>query len=99
MMWFASVQGTVFHPWLLHLAGKMLDNDPIVDKLLAKNPFKGYKKPNYVRARIYGYEWAEPDGREARAGKWWKRRNSDKFLQPVNKDYMKSVYIQAGWKN
>ena len=33
--------------------GKMLENDPIVDSLIDKNPFKDKKSPKYVRARHY----------------------------------------------
>ena len=32
--------------------GKMLENDPIVDSLLAENPFKGKQPPKHVRARL-----------------------------------------------
>ena len=40
-MWFAGFQTYQHNPWLVHLAAKMLVNDPIVDSLLLKNPFKG----------------------------------------------------------
>ena len=36
----------------VHLMGKMLENDPIVDSLLAENPFKGKQPPKHVRARL-----------------------------------------------
>ena len=32
--------------------GKMLENDQIVDSLLAENPFKGKQPPKHVRARL-----------------------------------------------
>ena len=32
--------------------GKMLENDRIVDSLLAENPFKGKQPPKHVRARL-----------------------------------------------
>ena len=32
--------------------GKMLENDPIVDSLLAENPFRGKPPPKHVRARL-----------------------------------------------
>ena len=32
--------------------GKMLENDPIVDSLLAENPFRGKAPPKHVRARL-----------------------------------------------
>lgn len=36
----------------VHLMGKMLENDPIVDSLLAENPFRGKPPPKHVRARL-----------------------------------------------
>ena len=36
----------------VHLMGKMLENDPIVNSLLAENPFKGKQPPKHVRARL-----------------------------------------------
>ena len=41
------------NPWLLHLMGKMLEGDPIVDSLLAHNPFQGGTPPARIRARHY----------------------------------------------
>ena len=32
--------------------GKMLENDPIVDSLLAENPFRRKAPPKHVRARL-----------------------------------------------
>jgi len=52
-MWFAAFQNYQSNPWLVHLAGKMLDNDPVVDLLLASNPFKGGENPKWVRAGHY----------------------------------------------
>ena len=52
-MWFTAFQNYQSNPWLLHLMGKMLENDPIVDSLIAKNPFRGQKPPVRIRARHY----------------------------------------------
>ena len=40
------------HYTQVHLMGKMLENDPIVDSLLAENPFRGKPPPKHVRARL-----------------------------------------------
>ena len=46
------------NPWLLHLMGKMLEGDPIVDSLLAHNPFQGGSPPARIRARHYKVTWS-----------------------------------------
>ena len=33
--------------------GKMMENDPIVDSLIDRNPFKNRKPPKFVRAKHY----------------------------------------------
>ena len=52
-MWFAAFQDYRSNPWLVHLAGKMLDNDPIIDSLLERNPFSGKEPPKFVRISHY----------------------------------------------
>ena len=42
LMWFAAFQDYRSNPWLLHLAGKMLDNDPVVDSLLGRVKFRSH---------------------------------------------------------
>ncbi len=39
--------------FLPNKAGKMLDNDPLVDSLLERNPFAGGEPPKFVRALHY----------------------------------------------
>lgn len=53
LMWFAAFQSYQQNPWLLHLMGKMLENDPVVDSLIAYNPFKGKPPPRFIRAKHY----------------------------------------------
>ena len=53
LMWFAAFQNYQQNPWLLHLMGKMLENDPVVDSLVAYNPFKGKPPPRFIRAKHY----------------------------------------------
>ena len=53
LMWFAAFQNYQQNPWLLHLMGKMLENDPVVDSLIAFNPFKGKPPPRFIRAKHY----------------------------------------------
>ena len=53
LMWFAAFQSYQHNPWLLHLMGKMLENDPLVDSLVSYNPFKDQTAPHRIRARHY----------------------------------------------
>ena len=53
LMWFAAFQQYQQNPWLLHLMGKMLENDSVVDSLIDRNPFKSKKPPKFVRARHF----------------------------------------------
>jgi hypothetical protein len=78
---------------LLHLAGKMLENDPLVNSLLQTNPFRGREPPKHIRIRHYKYSFANGGGKE-----WWKRRLWKEYLQPVGKRELKEIYKQYGWK-
>jgi hypothetical protein len=99
LMWFAAFQNYQSNPWLVHLAGKMLDNDPIVDSLLAVNPFSGSKAPKFVRASHYRYKFAPMDSKAAAQGSWWTRKKVGEYLPAVNKAMLKSIYDQFGWRN
>ena len=39
LMWFSAFQNYQYNPWLLHLAGKMMAGDPVVESLLVDYPF------------------------------------------------------------
>ena len=58
----------------------MLENEPTVTALLAKNPFAD-KPPTYVRAQFYDYIFAASDKAE---GQWWNRRLLGEYFQPVH---------------
>jgi len=98
LMWFAAFQQYQQNPWLLHLMGKMLENDPVVDSLIEKNPFKGYKPPKFVRARHYKYTFTKIGGTSANSGKWWNRKLIGEYVPIVNLGMLSPVYQQFGWK-
>ncbi|KAK4287428.1 hypothetical protein Pmani_039502 [Petrolisthes manimaculis] len=58
LMWFAGLQSFEQHPWLLHLAGKLLINDEEATTLLEHNPFINTKPPLFIRATKYNYKFA-----------------------------------------
>ena len=82
-----------------YVSGKMLDNDPVVDSLLAENPFFGQDPPRYIRARHYKYMFTALGSPEASAGQWWNRELVGEYLPTVDKAALKPIYRQFGWKS
>merc|ERR1712142_774735 len=97
LMWFAAFQQYQHNPWLLHLMGKMLENDSVVDSLIYVNPFRGKKPPKFVRARHYKYTYTKQESRLARQGKWWNRKLIGEYVPEVNLEMLQRVYEQYGW--
>src|SRR6185295_12605177 len=69
-MWFAALDDPRRLPWFRHFLRRLLENEPAVTALLAKNPFPD-KPPLYVRAQFYDYTYAGPE--EKAEGRWWQR--------------------------
>jgi len=97
LMWFAAFQKYQQNPWLVHLMGKMLENDPIVDSLLAENPFKGKQPPKHVRARHFKYTFTRTGDTKASKGKWWSRKLLGDYVPPLNLASLEPIYRQFGW--
>ena len=91
-MWFAAMSRIEEEPWLVHLIHKLLQGDPGVRELFAKDPFGG-RKPAFVRAELYRYEFARPgEG----GGAWWRRSRAGTYLRPVALDDEELVmYLRA----
>jgi len=68
-MWFAALDDPRHLRWFQRFLQKLLENDPAVTTLLAKNPFAD-KAPVYVRAQFYEYTYADA----GQKGQWWDRR-------------------------
>ena len=94
-MWFAAMSGAREYPWTLHLAWKLLHNDPGALSLLAGNPFPD-QPPRYVRAVLYEYRFAAPGNP---AGDWWTRTRLGLWLPPLSADDPELIAFlrQAGW--
>ncbi len=98
LMWFAAFQDYQSNPWLLHLAGKMLDNDPVVNSLLETNPFKGKPAPKYVRISHYQYRFTKAGTEDTwRSGQWWRREYWKGYMPAVSRKDLEGVYRQFGW--
>ena len=70
-MWFAALDDPRHLPWFPRFLKRLLENEPSVTALLAKNPFPD-KPPLYVRAEFYEYTWSTPA--EKAKGVWWDRK-------------------------
>ena len=79
-MWFAALDNPKRLPWFWGFLERLLENEPTVTALLAKNPFAD-KPPMYVRAQFYDYIFAGSDKAE---GQWWNRRLLGEYFQPVH---------------
>jgi hypothetical protein len=70
-MWFAALGDYRRNIWLGNLMTRLLEGEPSVLRLLAKNPFDE-RPPKQIRAILYRYEFTTRAEREA-TGHWWKR--------------------------
>ena len=71
-MWFAALDDPRRVNWFPHFLEKLLENEPTVTALLAKNPF-AHHAPQYLRAQFYDYTYSS--GEDLRKGLWWQRRS------------------------
>ena len=71
-LWFASLGTWDSNRWVLTTESRLLENEPSVVRLFARNPFAG-KPPVAVRAVVYQY-WFTTRADHARTGAWWRRR-------------------------
>ncbi|MEU4356168.1 lipase maturation factor family protein [Streptomyces virginiae] len=83
MMWFAAISPAYARPWFTAFLVKLLDNDPVVLKLLRHNPFPS-SPPTFLRARLYRYRFTDRhELRETRA--WWHRTLVGEYVPAVTK--------------
>ena len=77
-MWFAALGGRRQEDWFQNFVVRLLENEPAVTRLLARNPFPE-KPPKYVRAILFKYQFTTSEERRA-TGAWWKRREIGEFF-------------------
>jgi predicted DCC family thiol-disulfide oxidoreductase YuxK len=79
-MWFAALDDPHHVSWFPRFLERLLQNDPAVTALLAKNPFAD-RPPQYLRAKFYDYTYAS--AQEKAEGRWWNRRLLGYYFAPV----------------
>eukprot|EP01066_Platyproteum_vivax_P013151 Platyproteum_vivax@DN5970_c0_g1_i1.p1 len=87
LMWFAGFGSYEQHPWLLNIAYKFLKNDPLMDTLIKKNPFKGSEPPRFVRAKMFRYNYTSPKETGwfgQKSSNFWRRREAGMYLPVVS---------------
>jgi hypothetical protein len=77
-IWFAYRGDLGSHPWLVHVAAKLLEGDPEIRELFEDDPFGGVA-PRFVR--IVQFEYAFTD---SLADGWWTREAKSFWLPPVS---------------
>jgi predicted DCC family thiol-disulfide oxidoreductase YuxK len=77
-MWFAALGGHRQEAWFERFMVRLLENEPAVTHLLARNPFPE-KPPKYVRAVLFNYQFTSSEERRV-TGAWWKRREIGEFF-------------------
>lgn len=80
-MWFAALGGPREAPWFSSFLRRLLENSPAVLSLLAANPFPDHP-PQYVRATLYEYRFADAK-MHAATGQWWVRREEGIYFPAV----------------
>ncbi|XP_061180484.1 lipase maturation factor 1-like [Saccostrea echinata] len=89
LLWFAAFQNYQYNPWLVHLAVKLMTNDPGAESLIAHNPFHNKNPPKYIRVEHYRYVFTKIGSKDAKLGRWWKRRHIGNYLPPISLDSVK----------
>jgi hypothetical protein len=79
-LWFAAMGPPANEPWSVNLVWKLLQAEPAVLKLIARDPFGG-ARPRFIRVERYRYRFA-PRG----APDWWTRERLSEWLPPVSLD-------------
>ncbi|XP_004604493.2 lipase maturation factor 1 [Sorex araneus] len=97
LMWFAAFQTYEQNEWMLHLAGKLLVNDPEATSLLAHNPFQGRAPPRWVRGEHFKYKFSRPGGVHAAEAKWWIRKRIGTYFPPLSLLDLKGFFQSRDW--
>ncbi|HKR54089.1 MAG TPA: lipase maturation factor family protein [Chthoniobacterales bacterium] len=77
-MWFAALGGPRQEQWFGNFVVRLLENEPSVTRLLARNPFPD-KPPKYVRAVLFKYQFTTSEEHRT-TGAWWKRQEIGEFF-------------------
>jgi hypothetical protein len=77
-MWFAAMSQPEFHPWIFVLMQRLLEREPKIVRLFARNPFPN-APPRFIRADWYRYEFTKPA-----ESAWWTRSFVAEYLPAMS---------------
>jgi len=83
-MWFAALSSPNEQPWFFPFCLRLLEGDPDVIRLLAKNPFPS-SPPRYLRAVLYEYRFTTPEEHRA-TGAWWTREEKGLYAPVLTRE-------------
>jgi predicted DCC family thiol-disulfide oxidoreductase YuxK/uncharacterized membrane protein YphA (DoxX/SURF4 family) len=86
-MWFAALGDVRRNSWMVGLELRLLQNEPAVTALLARNPFAN-AAPKFVRAQVYEYRFTDRATKRA-TGAWWTRRFLGTYNPPLSLQNLK----------
>jgi hypothetical protein len=81
-LWFAAYGSAAQHRWIECVLQRLLEGSPDVLALFAENPFDE-RPPQYVRALLYDYRFADARSPEAQR-QWWMRRLDGTYYPPTS---------------
>jgi hypothetical protein len=92
-MWFAAMSSYQYNPWIISLAGRLLQDRPEVVGLLRINPFRDHP-PVAIRAKLYHYKFASSDSKA-----WWAREFVREYFPPLSltDPVFHSILEKNGW--
>ncbi|XP_076025740.1 lipase maturation factor 1 [Genypterus blacodes] len=96
LMWFAAFQTYEQNEWVLHIAGRLLDNDSTVASLLDHNPFNR-TRPRWLRGEHFIYRFTKPGTSSAAQGKWWLRKRIGAYFPPVDLEALRGYFSSRNW--
>lgn len=93
-VWFAPFADLRGYPWMVHMAAKLLRNDPLLLSAMGTNPFPD-EAPRFVRIMEYRYRFVEP----GQPG-WWTREPLGEYMRPVSLEDpgFRAVLERYGWE-
>jgi hypothetical protein len=94
-MWFAALGNIAREPWFLRLVYKLLHGEPVVQALLARDPFPK-QPPRFIRAELFEYRFTHI-GEKTDA--FWHRRRVGSYLRPVSlhDPELRAFLAERGW--
>jgi hypothetical protein len=85
-MWFAALGSYEQQPWFVPFCARLLEGEPSVTALLARNPFP-QAPPRYLRAVVYDYRFTDAAERRA-TGAWWKREMKGLYVPVLRREML-----------